>query len=177
MYCTKQWKCHPHFWKKNLLTYVFIYIYIWHHLIYINNIYIYILYVYLIWIISSRTFGNTTPAESHLFFSFDVLRHGRHKGGSHNVVPGLAHHFSWRLWRKRKAFAVRLMAAGLLPSRGMSPAFPPNGGLPGKIIDSNMPYLGGNMLVLRRVSGWLEPWSHQVLGSQAIKNRCFFTWF
>ena len=55
---------------------------------------IYILCLFIL-IVSSRTFGNTTPAESTVV-SFDVLRHGRHKGGSHNVVPGLAHHFSWR---------------------------------------------------------------------------------
>lgn len=135
--------------------------------------YIYIFFICLfILIISSRTLGNTTPAESHLFVSFDVLRHGRHKGGSHNVVPGLAHHFSWRPWRKRKAFVVRLMAAGNWTSREWVQELPTKRGFAGKIIDSNHAGLGGNMLVLRRVSGWLEPWSREFLGSQgAIKNR------
>lgn len=87
------------------------YIYIWHHLIYINNVYIYIYFMFIYIDHFIKDFWKHHTSRKPPLF----LRHGRHKGGSHNVVPGLAHHFSWRLWRKRKAFVVRLMAAGNPP--------------------------------------------------------------
>ena len=75
------------------------------------------------------------------------------------------------------------MAAGLLPSRGMSPAFPPNGGKPGKIIDEKTCRVGWEYVSFEEgkwMIGTLEPsnfWEAKEPLRTDVSSLVFFSRF